>query len=650
MEDEMFAGAEPFLKITRIFRVLWILLWLLLCCSSLQAADYGFTLDFEDGNLRGWTVSGQAFDNQPTLDDNPTVRGRGQPARQEGRYWIGTYENYQGKRGQKTGAVQGDRPIGALTSKRFAIPQGTLSFLVGGGSDSQHLGVEFWVKTRQTQEFDSDRVYHATGQNSESMRRVTWDLTPFAGKTGFITIVDNSSAGWGHINVDDFRFTPKSSRLEAVQPPIGTTEIRPPVERARVPALVNHQIGDVEALLNAARLRLGRLDKRESDRQPGTVLAQTPRPGTLLPLEAAVDVTVATPDYVTMPKLVGKDIATAEESINTQRLRLGSIKETPSPEKAGIVLEQRPPAGKRVVVNTEVDLAIARPERVRVPNLIGEEPGKAEEMLMAGRLAPGNVQSQEAPRETVAVISQDPAAGTRVSAGSQVNFVIATPAMITVPNLIGLDLSRAEGLLEKAGLRTGDVEKRTVARPAGTVLEQNPSAGARTPYNAPVGMAVAGGLPPAIIPDLIGMPLKRALATLHELNLPSGNISRKGSDRPVDTVLGQNPVPGAAVEVGTTVNLSVAREKKDTGLIWGILGAALTGIAIAGGLWLRARKDRSLPKPRADFSITPRTDPGHRALLAERPLFKRDRLRIRTLADDGKRSLIRETKELFNPD
>ncbi|MBN2428501.1 MAG: PASTA domain-containing protein [Deltaproteobacteria bacterium] len=643
----MFAGAEPLLKITRLFRVLWILLWLLLFCSSLQAADYGFTLDFEEGNLRGWTVSGQAFDNQPTLDDNPTARGRGQSARQEGRYWIGTYENFQGKRGQKAGTVQGDGPIGALTSKRFTIPQGTLSFLVGGGSDTQRLGVEFWVKTRQTQEFDSDRVYQAAGQNSERMRRVTWDLTPFAGKTGFINIVDNSSAGWGHINVDDFRFTPKSSRLEAAQPPIDTAERRPPAERARVPSLINHQIEEAEELLNAASLTLGRLDKRESDHRPGTVLEQAPRAGTLLPLKTAVDVTVATPVYVTMPKLIGKDIAIAEEIINTQRLRLGSIKETPSPEKAGIVLGQRPPAGKRVVANTEVDLAVARPEWVRVPTLIGEEPGKAEEMLMAGRLAPGSVQTQEAPRETVVVISQDPAAGTRVPAGSQVNFVIATPAMIMVPNLIGLDLNRAEGILEKAGLRKGDVTKRTVARPAGTVVEQNPPSGVKAPYNSAVRVAVAEGLPPAIMPDLIGLPLKKALATLQKLNLPTGDISRKGSDRPVDTVLGQKPGPGAAVEVGTIVNLSVAREKKDDALIWGIFGAVMTGIGVAGGLWLRGRKNRPVPKPRADFSVTPRTDPGHRTLLAEGSLFKRDGLRIRTLGDDGKHTLIREAKDLF---
>ena len=96
-----------------------------------------FTLNFEEGNLRGWQQTGTAFANQPTLGDNPTARNRGQASQHQGQYWIGGYENYQGRPGQRPGAVQGDRPQGTLTSARFRIPSGTLSFLVGGGSSPQ---------------------------------------------------------------------------------------------------------------------------------------------------------------------------------------------------------------------------------------------------------------------------------------------------------------------------------------------------------------------------------------------------------------------------------------------------------------------------------------------------------------------------------
>ncbi len=165
--------------------------------------QFNFTLDFETGDLKGWEKTGNAFKYQPTLNDNPTARHRGQPSNHRDRYWIGTYEKYQGRHGQEPGMIQGDRPQGTLTSSSFTIPRGSLSFLVGGGSGFQ-TRVEFFV---QDPVEGSIRVFHVSGRNTETMHSVEWDLTPYAGKTGRIRIVDKSSKGWGHINVDDFKFS-----------------------------------------------------------------------------------------------------------------------------------------------------------------------------------------------------------------------------------------------------------------------------------------------------------------------------------------------------------------------------------------------------------------------------------------------------------
>ena len=162
-----------------------------------KSFSMGFTLDFETGNLTGWTKTGTVFDYQPTLGDNPTARRRGQSSKHQGKYWIGGFEKYQGKPGQKSGSIQGDKPQGTLTSPPFTIPNGTLNFLIGGGNS---------FKTRVELIVSGKRVLHATGRNTETMHRVEWDLSPYSGKTGRIRIVDNSSGGWGHINVDDFRF------------------------------------------------------------------------------------------------------------------------------------------------------------------------------------------------------------------------------------------------------------------------------------------------------------------------------------------------------------------------------------------------------------------------------------------------------------
>ena len=120
-----------------LFLVLGIL-WAIFASPLWSGAQtYPFTLDFEDGTLRGWTATGDAFKFQPTRGDNPTARKRGQPSKHQGNYWIGTYERYQGKPHQRPGDIQGDVPQGYLTSAPFTIPKGRLTFLVGGGSSEQ---------------------------------------------------------------------------------------------------------------------------------------------------------------------------------------------------------------------------------------------------------------------------------------------------------------------------------------------------------------------------------------------------------------------------------------------------------------------------------------------------------------------------------
>ncbi|RPI36495.1 MAG: PKD domain-containing protein [Nitrospiraceae bacterium] len=199
-------GCHAFLRV--ILAVLLVVA-LFAVTSPVFSQEMPFTLDFEAGDLRGWTKTGNAFDFQPTLDDNPTARERGQPSQHQGRYWVGTYERYQGKRGQKAGGIQGDGPTGTLTSVAFTISKGTLSFLVGGGSSS-NTRVELLV-LEGTSEFSERQVLSVSGKNTETMTRVTWDLAPYAGKRGKIKIVDASSSGWGHINADDFRFTSRQT-------------------------------------------------------------------------------------------------------------------------------------------------------------------------------------------------------------------------------------------------------------------------------------------------------------------------------------------------------------------------------------------------------------------------------------------------------
>lgn len=141
-------------------------------------------------------MTGTVFDNQPTYGDNPTARNRGQPAKQQGDYWVGGYEDRHTP-DDTPGEVQGDGPTGTLTSPFFKITGRYITFLVGGGCDANLIHADLII--------DGVVEKTVTGKCHETMERVTWDVMEFYGQKAQIKLVDNSSGGWGHINFDDLK-------------------------------------------------------------------------------------------------------------------------------------------------------------------------------------------------------------------------------------------------------------------------------------------------------------------------------------------------------------------------------------------------------------------------------------------------------------
>ncbi len=160
--------------------------FVLLQRSGAEAYDGPPTLDFETGDLRGWTATGDAFEGQPIRGDTSTARGR-EASRHQGEYWIGGFERH------------GDDRKGTLTSKPFAVLKPWASFLVGGGAyNSTRVDVVLAD--------DGKVVFQSSGANYESLQRVAVDLGPYVGKSIFLRIVDEATGNWGHVNFDDFRF------------------------------------------------------------------------------------------------------------------------------------------------------------------------------------------------------------------------------------------------------------------------------------------------------------------------------------------------------------------------------------------------------------------------------------------------------------
>jgi putative membrane-bound dehydrogenase-like protein len=187
---------------------------------SITAADSGglrplgrdgrpLNLNFEDGSLMDWTVTGKAFEQQPVRGDTVSARRGDMKSDHEGQFWIGGYEKV------------GDDPQGTLTSVPFKVTQAYASFLVAGGP---------WETTRvELVRADNQEVFFKiSGYENETLRPVIVDLKPHLGKEIFVRLVDQQSGHWGHISFDDFRFHAEKPSFPNVLDPMKKGADAPP--------------------------------------------------------------------------------------------------------------------------------------------------------------------------------------------------------------------------------------------------------------------------------------------------------------------------------------------------------------------------------------------------------------------------------------
>ena len=141
--------------------------------------DARVLFDFESGRLDGWRMTGRAWGKHPA---SGPIGNQGPVRRYGGRYYATSYHG-------------GDESVGTLTSPSFPIAGGRIKFRLSGGRNERTLRAELWVDGRSVKE--------ATGNDSEGMEEVLWNVAPFNGKTGQIVVVDDETGAWGHLNIDE---------------------------------------------------------------------------------------------------------------------------------------------------------------------------------------------------------------------------------------------------------------------------------------------------------------------------------------------------------------------------------------------------------------------------------------------------------------
>ena len=152
---------------------------------------------------------------------------------------------------------------------------------------------------------------------------------------------------------------------------------------------------------------------------------------------------------------------------------------------------------------TMITKIMVPPGEVVVPNLVGKSFEEAEAL---GRKMKFEVVEFERKNRNDypggAVYMQREQAGMKVKEDQKVYVGVSDgPVMVVVPGVTEMTLEKASKMLDKEGLRRGEVTYKFDTYIAkGNVLEQDPPSGERRPKGAPIGLTVSKGEEPTPVP------------------------------------------------------------------------------------------------------------------------------------------------------
>lgn len=210
-----------------------------------------------------------------------------------------------------------------------------------------------------------------------------------------------------------------------------------------------------------------------------------------------------------VPDLLGKTPVEARRLAEASGFQFEVERQYYSPKvPEGRILSQLPTAGTQIRRGWQIRVAQSMgPQRVEIPNVLGQSQRAAELNIRRRGLDVGGVAQIELPGgQADQVIAQDPAPSAGSISVPKISLLASqppSPQAFVMPSFVGQTLGNVSAVLKDAGLKVG------------TVTETAPPADSNTPAAAPV--------------------------------VPS----------PASVVVSQNPAPGGKVIAGSAVNFEV---------------------------------------------------------------------------------------------
>ena len=266
------------------------------------------------------------------------------------------------------------------------------------------------------------------------------------------------------------------------------------------------------------------------------------------------------PAKVVVPGVVGQSFTTAQTELSNENLTVNQLQVT-SPKSAGTVIKQDPLAGTKVKKNSIVSLTVSSgPGNTTVPTVVGESLQQARSSIMIAGLKVGKVIHQSSDQYSSGqVIDTSPTAGATPAIGTRVTvFVSSGPAAVRVPDVTSEILSQAKADLEAAPgqFTVNPVEQVSSTATPGTVISQTPKGGSQEAPGSTVTVFVAKAPPTPTVPNVVGLHVGKAEATLGSQGYPA-TVQRQDVSNPSQNKIVLSQSPGAGQQEAKNTNVTI---------------------------------------------------------------------------------------------
>lgn len=202
-------------------------------------------------------------------------------------------------------------------------------------------------------------------------------------------------------------------------------------------------------------------------------------------------------EEVSVPSVTNMTVVEAQKLLEEKDFKVELEEKYGDPDKfkPGTVMEQSPKAGEKRKQGSLIVLTISKGAELKaVPDVSGMSLTKAEQQLLDAGFKVGKIERRHEEGKNIgSVLSQSPKGTDKAPKGSSVDLVV-NEGDKPVPNIIGKTVAEAKAMLEKAGLKLGEIKQiQDGSAKKNAVLACNPGVGTNLNEGAAVTVTVAAG-------------------------------------------------------------------------------------------------------------------------------------------------------------